>query len=269
MRGGDGNDSVLGSVTASSVRVEGGPGNDGLGVPGEVTADGGVRPIGTVHPASVWLDGGPGEDNLTYEGQGGPTLVGGDGNDSLTAWRTTDPAEVRGDAGNDRLGIELNPGPVLADAGDGDDRLTLSRSGGDFPRVSGGIIDARAGPGEDEILIGDDGDADRVDCGPGDDQFQQLVLGVSFPPAENRYVNCPIVGARLIPAATMTRSRNAIKLQFTSPQRGRLRISVRSDRARRLGRSRARLRKGRTRVTVRLNTSGRRLFRGRRRRSSR
>ena len=267
MRGGDGNDLVTASNAASSVRAEGGPGNDKLGVTAGATASGDVIAFGGVHPASVLLDGGPGEDSLLYVGEGGPRLVGGDGDDNLMAWRTTEPAEVRGDEGNDELKVELNAGPVLADAGDGDDRLKISRSDSSLPRVPGGIVDARAGPGDDALLIGDDGDTDLIDCGPGDDEFWQLLLGVSFPPEENRYVNCPIVGVRLASKAAIGEARDAIRLAFTSPQRGSVRISMRQlYRKRRLGRAQARLRRGGTRVTVVLNRAGRRLLRDRGRR---
>ena len=265
MRGGDGDDLVTASVTASSVRAEGGLGNDKLGVTVGATAGGSPLEVGAVHPASVLLDGGPGEDGITYVGQGGPKLVGGDGNDHLMAWRTTDPTEAHGQGGNDTLDIKENRGAVLAEAGDGDDRLEISRSDGGQPRVAGGIVDARAGAGNDALLIGDDGDRDLIDCGPGDDEFWQFLLGVSFPPEENRYVSCPIVGVRLASTAAIGDAREAIRLAFTSPQRGSVRISMRQlFRTRRIGRAQARLRRGRTRVTVVLNRAGRRLLRDRR-----
>ena len=135
MRGGDGDDLVTAPVTASSVRAEGGLGNDKLGVTAGATADGSPPDVGAVHPASVLLDGGPGEDVITYVGQGGPKLVGGDGDDSLMAWRTTDPTEVHGQGGNDTLDVQENRGAVLAEAGDGDDRLVISRQDGSQPRV--------------------------------------------------------------------------------------------------------------------------------------
>ena len=265
MRGGDGDDLVTASVTASSVRAEGGLGDDKLGVTAGATADGNPLEVGAVHPASALLDGGPGEDAILYVGQGGPKLVGGDGDDILTAWRTTEPAEAHGQGGNDTLDIQENRGAVLAEAGDGDDRLNISRSDSVQPRVAGGIVDARAGAGNDALLIGDDGDRDLIDCGPGDDEFGQFLLGVSFPPEENHYVNCPIVGVRLASTAAIADARQAIRLAFTSPQRGSVRISMRQlFRKRQIGRAHARLRRGRTSVSVVLNRAGQRLLRNRR-----
>ena len=218
-----------------------------------------------MHPASVVLDGGPGVDNLSYIGQGGPALLGGDGDDHFQVIRTTEPTEVHGQGGNDTLEILENRGAVLAEAGDGDDWLEISRRDSEQPRVAGGIVDVRAGSGNDALLIGDDGDRDLIDCGPGDDEFVQFVLGVSFPPEENHYVNCPIVGVRLASTAAIGDARQAIRLAFTSPQRGSVRISMRQlFRKRQIGRAQARLRRGRTSVSVVLNRAGRRLLRNRR-----
>ena len=265
LRGGDGNDSVYAYVTASSVRAEGGPGNDFLGVPAGAAPNGVPQDVGAVHPRSVVLDGGPGEDNLSHIGQGGAAMFGGDGDDRFQAIRTTEPTEVHGQDGKDRLEILENRGAVLAEAGDGDDWLEISRNDSANPRVAGGIVDARAGAGNDVLLIGDDGDRDLIDCGPGDDEFWQLDLAFSFPPEENRYVNCPIVGVRLASTAAIAPARDAIRMTFTSPQPGSVRISTRPlFQKRGIGKARARLRRGKTSVSVVLNRAGRRLLRDRR-----
>ena len=79
-----------------------------------------------------------------------------------------------------------NLGSVLADAGDGDDKLFVSRTDIDQSRIRGGIVDARAGAGDDTLLVGDDGDEDLIDCGPGNDHFTFYLEGQTSPPKENR-----------------------------------------------------------------------------------
>lgn len=90
-----------------------------------------------------WLDGGPGDDRLV----GGPRsdrLVGGSGNDSLLT--------------GDELG-----GPALS-------ALETIRGGrGDDTAWPGpGSTAIVLGPGDDRV-IGTDGSAGTIDCGPGDD----------------------------------------------------------------------------------------------------
>jgi hypothetical protein len=252
LHGGDGNDQLNAPAAASTVQEDGGPGSDSLS----------VSAAGASHPASVVLDGGPGDDRLGYTGQGGATLRGGDGNDSIGVFGTSDPIDARGEGGNDTLDVRENRGPVLADAGDGDDTLRISRTDPDEARIGGGIVDARAGAGDDTVLVGDDGDRDLIDCGPGNDHFEFYLEGQTSPPRENRYAGCPIVGARLLGTARAAQRGRALVVAFRSPQRGSVRLQLLGRRAR-LGKARARLRRGRTRVTVHLNRAGRRHLRGR------
>ena len=252
LRGGDGNDQLSAPAAASSVQEDGGAGNDGLG----------VNVVGAIHPASVVLNGGPGDDRLGYEGQGGAIVRGGDGDDSIEVWRTTDPIDARGEGGDDTMTVQENRGPVLADAGDGNDRLSISRTDPEEPRVAGGIVDARAGAGDDVLMVGDDGDKDLIDCGPGNDHFVFYLEGQTAPPRENRYDRCPIIGARVMGTASVSRSGNALVIDVSSPERGTVRLVLLGPRAQ-LGQAGARLRRGHTRVTVRLNPAGRRHLRGR------
>jgi hypothetical protein len=262
LRGGDGNDQLRAPAAASSVQEDGGAGNDGLGISAGIDGNGDPAPIGAIHPASVVLDGGPGDDGLGYEGQGGATMRGGDGNDSIGVWRTTDSIDARGEGGNDTLTVMENRGPVLADAGDGDDKLTISRTDPDQLRVGGGIVDARAGAGDDTLLVGDDGDMDLIDCGPGNDHFEFYLEGQTSPPRENRYDRCPIVGARVMGTASVSRAGDELVFDIRSPERGTVRLVLLGPRSR-LGQASSRLRRGHTRVSVRLNRAGRRHLRGR------
>jgi hypothetical protein len=262
LHGGDGNDRLSAPAAASSVQEDGGAGNDSLGVSAGLDANGDPAPIGAIHPASVVLDGGPGDDGLGYEGQGAATLRGGDGNDSIGVWRTTDPIDARGEGGNDTMTVMENRGPVLADAGDGDDKLFISRTDPDQTRVGGGIVDARAGAGDDTLLVGDDGDRDLIDCGPGNDHFNFYLEGQTSPPRENRYDRCPIVGARVMGTASVSRAGNALVFDIRSPEHGTVRLVLLGPKSR-LGQASSRLRRGNTRVTVRLNRAGRRHLRGR------
>jgi hypothetical protein len=252
LHGADGNDQLGAPGAASTVQEDGGPGDDNLS----------VSVAGSTHPGSVMLDGGPGDDGVGYSGQGGATLRGGDGDDAIDVFQTTDPIDARGEGGNDTMDVRENRGPVLADAGDGNDRFRISRTDPDEARVGGGIVDARAGAGNDVLLVGDDGDRDLIDCGPGNDHFEFYLEGQTAPPRENRYTGCPIVGARVMGTARATHGRSALVVEFRSPQRGRVRLRLLGPRSR-LGQARARLRRGRTRVTVRLNRAGRRHLRGR------
>jgi hypothetical protein len=262
LHGGDGNDQLSAPAAASSVQEDGGAGDDALGVYAGVDGNGDQAPIGAIHPASVVLDGGPGDDRLGYVGQGSATVRGGEGNDSIGVWRTTDSIDARGEAGNDTMAVMENRGPVLVDAGDGDDNLSISRTDVDESRVGGGIVDARAGAGDDTLLVGDDGDMDLIDCGPGNDHFDFYLEGQTSPPRENRYDRCPIVGARLMGTASVSRAGNALVFDFRSPEPGTVRLSLLGPRSR-LGQATARLRRGHTRVSVSLNRAGRRHLRGR------
>jgi hypothetical protein len=262
LHGGDGNDLLSAPASASSVQGDGGTGDDGLGVSAGYDSSGGSAPIGSVHPGSVVLDGGPGDDSVGYDGQGGATLRGGDGNDQVNAWRTTEPVDARGEGGDDTMMIMENRGPVLADAGDGDDKLSVSRTDPDQTRVAGGIVDARAGAGDDTLLVGDDGDKDLIDCGPGNDHFTFYLEGQTSPPGENRYTHCPIIGARLLGQAKRSADGGALVFDFRSPQRGTVRLQLLGPRSR-LGDVSARLRRGRTLVRVKLNRAGRRHLKSR------
>jgi hypothetical protein len=155
-----------------------------------------------------------------------------------------------------------NRGPVLADAGDGDDELFVSRTDVDQSRVGGGIVDARAGAGDDTLQVGDDGDEDVIDCGPGNDHFTFYLQGQTSPPRENRYTRCPIIGARLLGTAKRSADGRSLVFDFRSPQRGTVRLQLLGPRSR-LGHASARLRHGRTLVRVQLNRAGRRHLRSR------
>ena len=154
LNGGDGNDSITGSLGDDT--IDGGDGNDTLiGGTGNDTLIGGT--------GSDRINGGAGNDR-ELGGDGSDTVVGGDGNDTLS-----------GDAGNDSLDGGNNDDVLTGDAdndtltgGAGNDSL-LGGTGLDV--LSGGLgNDTCDGGLNDDIINGNEGD-DKLRGNDGNDSI--------------------------------------------------------------------------------------------------
>jgi len=130
--------------------------------------------------------GGPGRDEL-YGGRGGDVVTGGTGQDALN-----------GDRGQDVLRGGLDD-DFLADYDDGD--LLLGGRGKDRAAIlsedpgSRAITRLHLGPGDDEVMVSDDGQPDVIDCGPGDDVAEWVT---TLDPTDE-YVGCEVIREYLGP----------------------------------------------------------------------
>jgi len=121
------------------------------------------------------------------------SLVGRRGDDVLVARAGND--DLDGGAGRDRLSggrgrdflADFDGGDAL-DGGTGNDRAVLG--GG-----RGGVTHLQLGPGDDEVVVQDDGTADVVGCGPGHD----VAEWVDHRDPADRYVGCEVVREYLGP----------------------------------------------------------------------
>jgi Ca2+-binding RTX toxin-like protein len=146
--GGDGDDTLIGSVDGD--RLDGAGGND-------------------------TLDGGAGNDILSG-GDGSDVIFGGDGNDTITDEVGTDSAIYAG-AGNDTVRVDVIGGTATVDGGDGDDQIDVTSSGsGTYDpdtytyTYTGGDISVVGGAGDDVIEASTYGGGTAVvDAGDGDD----------------------------------------------------------------------------------------------------
>lgn len=105
----------------------------------------------------VIVDGGPGDDEITG-GSGDDVLHGGDGDDTITGYGGDD--RVYGDAGEDDL--DGSSGNDTIDGGSGRDSINGDGSG-DSDWISSAL---RYG---DDLLLGKDGEQDKVACEGGSD----------------------------------------------------------------------------------------------------
>lgn len=133
-QGGQGNDTITGSGGSgySNLSVEGGAGDDWIdsyalnnhlnayGGDGNDTIDGGAQ-------MNVRIEGGIGDDLVTgHRETGGPgviSLLGGDGNDVVSAANSNGDCTVEGGSGDDVLSGRTAQGMVTIDGGDGNDTL--------------------------------------------------------------------------------------------------------------------------------------------------
>ncbi len=165
----------------------------GLGLAGAVAfaqdvvltgTDGNDTLTGTAAPESIYgragndlINAGAGDDELDG-GPGADALNGGEGSDSV-AYAGSAPVEVSLDgAANDGAGEGDNVGADVEDifGADGPDKLngsagvnTIDGGGGDDRIVGGGGEDTLFGGGGDDIIDARDDQADRVECGDGND----------------------------------------------------------------------------------------------------
>ena len=122
-----------------------------------------------IHFVSVTARGG--DDRIVVLGQAadedhGVLVVGGDGNDEIRTAGLN--AEVRGEAGSDRIGVSLLQGQrAIVDAGAGDDIVTIDGAGRSTVNAGAGDDWIQGGDGHDIVDAGA-GD-DRVDAGAGND----------------------------------------------------------------------------------------------------
>ncbi|QEH35607.1 Bifunctional hemolysin/adenylate cyclase precursor [Aquisphaera giovannonii] len=184
--GGDGNDTLVGGIGDDSLSGDGnndsltGDGNDSLdGGDGDDTLTGGKVLSGgagkDVLSGGTMLDGGDGDDVLTGSATASSTLVGGAGNDRITAGSGNDliwgDDTVAGPAGNDTIlaggGNDVivgGGGANSIDAGDGNDLVYAGQKLADDPSAipANTIV---GGTGNDTIYGG--AGADRIDAGIG------------------------------------------------------------------------------------------------------
>jgi Ca2+-binding RTX toxin-like protein len=129
--GGDGNDILQGS--SGTDRLEGGEGDDTLQGNGELYGDAGADTL----EGTGLLSGGAGDDTLT--GLGSDELLGGDGNDVLTAntdiWISGTGSVLEGGAGDDVLYGSFADDTYRFNVGDGNDRLIERRTGESYSNI--------------------------------------------------------------------------------------------------------------------------------------
>ncbi|HEX8123909.1 MAG TPA: calcium-binding protein [Solirubrobacteraceae bacterium] len=163
VRGGDGNDDLVGSV-AGNDRLQGDAGDDTLnGFGGEDSLEGG--------DGDDRIIGGDDDDLLTGDA-GRDAIAGARGNDSIDGG--AGPDSVTGAEGDDKLNggsgeddLEAGPGADRAFGGRGDDAV-FGRAGDDTISGGAGRDLLRGGSGRDRISARD-GRADDTDCGSGRD----------------------------------------------------------------------------------------------------
>ncbi|MEJ2715014.1 MAG: calcium-binding protein [Acidihalobacter sp.] len=130
--GGDGNDILQGS--SGTDRLEGGEGDDTLQGNGELYGDAGADTL----EGTGLLSGGAGDDALT--GLGSDELLGGDGNDVLTAntniWISGTGSVLEGGAGDDVLYGSFADDTYRFNVGDGNDRLIERRTGESYSNIA-------------------------------------------------------------------------------------------------------------------------------------
>ena len=134
LRGGDGNDTLVASGSAGGNILDGGTGNDTLNIPGGVGSSNNSLIGGdgddtiTAGGFNDTVDGG--EDNDTIQGFGSSqTLLGGNGNDLIMVHYGQSDVTVNAGAGNDV--IELNgaiASGVTATLGTGQDTIRFTQS---------------------------------------------------------------------------------------------------------------------------------------------
>src|SRR5690606_28875410 len=117
------------------------------------------------------IDGGGGNDVLYGRG-GNDTIVGGPGNDSIWGgdgddWISDGQGDDRlyGGSGHDVISVSLQGGErVIADGGDGDDRIDVYNGGGPNQAVT-----LYGGSGDDQISLHGVAAGNVIDAGSGDD----------------------------------------------------------------------------------------------------
>jgi hypothetical protein len=202
LRGGDGNDHLLGGVVADS--LDGADGADTLsGGTGNDNVVGG--------PLNDVLDAGPGDDSL--EGASGDDFVGGgDGNDDVSGGEGNDELRpgagidvIHGGGGSDRVFYEPRSAPLFTLDGVGNDgdpgerdliepdveNVDASATGSGLVTITGdananvitvgaGRGDITGGPGRDtlnggpldDVVHAHDGEPDWIFCGAGEDTVE-------------------------------------------------------------------------------------------------
>jgi Ca2+-binding RTX toxin-like protein len=184
---------VFAAVALAQV-INGTPGNDNLrGTPqaDQIDAQTGNDRV-AARAGDDTVQAGPGFD-LVLAGRGNDNVSGGDGNDRLAGGRGNDT--VGGDAGDDRVFGGSGDDSLAGDAGDDTIFANLgvdTELGGDgndqlwalARRDRHGRFDTQGdtlhgGKGNDTFRTRD-GEADRIDCGPGDDtallDFKDVIL---------------------------------------------------------------------------------------------
>jgi Ca2+-binding RTX toxin-like protein len=144
--GGDGDDSITGTVDFNDTIIAG-DGNDTI----------------TVGIGQTFVDGGDGHDTITA-GEGDDTIEGGDGHDLITTGAGNDL--VRAGDGNDTVSGE--DGDDTIDAGDGDD---LINGNAGLDNINGGFgNDMLMGDADDDTIFGGAGE-DIIGGGDGNDSL--------------------------------------------------------------------------------------------------
>ncbi len=172
LNGGTGNDTMIGG--AGNDRLNGGAGNDReLGGDGNDTllgSDG--NDILNGDAGNDYLDGGNNDDVLTGDADS-DSLIGGNGNDSLSGGTGTD--SLTGGLGNDTCDGGLNDDTISGN--DGDDKIR-GGDGNDSITGDAGNDELAGGDGNDTILGGDGNDglsgsdgADVLNGGAGNDSL--------------------------------------------------------------------------------------------------
>jgi Ca2+-binding RTX toxin-like protein len=154
----DGNDTLAGR--GGNDTLAGGAGNDWL-LGGDDDLYAGSA--GITNTGDDWLIGGDGDDYM-LSGDGADTLDGGGGRDTLYGGTGADA--LMGGAGADNISSDW--GDILLDGGDGDDRITVSRSASE----SASLERILAGAGNDSISVDTPPDGLVVDGGEGVNSLQ-------------------------------------------------------------------------------------------------
>jgi hypothetical protein len=211
---GAGNDVVYFRVGGQAVDVEGGPGNDTI----RAGAADFFHAGDTVSSARV--SGGDGDDTMeAFRGTTEATFLGGPGNDTAegaSAGTTT----FDGEAGDDSFAVRHVAGTLRLLGGDGDDTIKLE----DVDSASSARTEVRAGGGEDEIEPRTDGGRDLIDCGAGSDSIEASAENQRWRLLRSRYVACPIAAVRLAGARLSSGPRASVRI--SASQRGSARITI-------------------------------------------
>ena len=180
IRGLAGNDTIR--SRAGQDRVDAGPGNDRV----SLGAGAWSRPR-----RGDWAWGRRGNDVLKGN-DGVDALYGGKGSDILRGGRGID--WLIGNSGSDRLyggpsRDHMHSGNLATGAQTGGDDLLFGGSGPDAIYIADGRQFVMSEAGDDLIVIFlDDGRADLIDCGPGDDEVYQYD-GID---PHDSFVNCEV-----------------------------------------------------------------------------